>query len=239
MGVGRWRWWAFSCIAVVLCVPISAWGGGWDISISGFGGLSQPWSRAFEWSMPGVLDITGKNVSFQSSAVLGGKLTFWSLTPHGVDPVNFGIELEAFQFRPNIKMQSVSADGTAFGTPVAGTLTFNAPIDLQTEIYSLNFLVRYPLGVSPDLPSGRFNVYLGPGAGVQMTRLRQPGVGDAHDTAPMIQGLVGARLFLVSHVSVFSEYKYTHAHQSFDSAGSQYKFNLDSNHFLAGASVHF
>jgi hypothetical protein len=136
-------------------------------------------------------------------------------------------------------MQSVGADGTLFGTPVPGTLTFTAPKDLQTEIVAINFLVRYPIGITPDLPSGRFNVYFGPGAGIQMTRLRLPGTGDQHDTAPMVQGIVGLRLFLIRYVSLFTEYKYTHAHQSFDSGPSHYKFNLDSNLFIGGASIHF
>ena len=239
MGLGRWRWLALLCLLAVLCVPVPAWAEGWDISVSGFGGLSHPWNRDVQWSMPGIIDVTGHNVSFKDSAVLGGKVTFWSLTPHGVVPMNFGIELEALQFRPNLKMQSVPADGTVMGVPVTGTLTFTAPKDLQTEIVAVNFLVRYPIGVTPDLPSGRFNVYLGPGAGVQYTRLREPGVGDSHDAAAMVQGILGARCFLFRHVSVFTEYKYTHAHQSFNSGSSQYKFNLDSNLFIGGASVHF
>ena len=185
-----------------------------------------------------TVHVTGHNVSFQDSAVLGGKLTFWSLTPHGVVPMNFGVELEALQFRPNVKGQTVPADGTASGVPVTGTLTLG-PKDLQTEIVAVNFLVRYPIGVTSDLPSGRFNVYLGPGAGVQMTRLRQPGVGDSHDAAPMVQGILGARCFLFRHVSVFTEYKYTHAHQTFNSGPIQYKVNLDSNLFIGGLSVHF
>src|SRR5215467_8412550 len=152
--------------------------------------------------------------------------------------MNFGFELEALQFRPDIKMQSVGATGTVLGVPSTGTLTLGAK-DLQTEIVSINFLVRYPIGVTPDPPSGRANVYFGPGLGVQSTRLRQPGVGDQHDTAPMLQGFVGARLFLIRYVSLFAEYKYTHAHQSFDSGLNHYKFNLDSNLFIGGAGIHF
>jgi hypothetical protein len=188
--------------------------------------------------VPGILDVTANSVSFQDSGVLGGKLTFWSLTPRGVVPINFGIELEALQFRPNIKMQSVGADGTVLGVPSTGTVTFGAK-DLQTEIVSVNFLVRYPMGVTPDLPSGRANVYFGPGVGVQTTRLRQSGVGDQHDTAPMLQGFVGLRLFLIRYFSLFAEYKYTHAHQNFDSGPSHYKINLDSNLFVGGAGFHF
>lgn len=225
-------------MVVVLCVhpPVAA--SEWDISVSAYGGLSHPWSREIEWTVPGMADVTGKNVSFQDSGVLGGKLSFWSLTPHGVAPMNFGIELEALQFRPNIKMQSMAAEGTVLGVPSTGTLTLGAK-DLQTEIVSINFLMRYPIGVTADLPSGRTSVYFGPGVGVQTTRLRQPSVGDQRDTAPMIQGFVGVRLFLIKYVSLFAEYKYTHAHQNFDSGPTHYKFNLDSNLFVGGAGVHF
>src|SRR5690348_5002684 len=141
MSSPRRVWWATACLTAVLGVPVSVWAAGWEVSVSGYGGLSHPWNRELEFIVPGIVNVTGNSVSFQDSAVLGGKLTFWSLTPRGFVPINFGIELEALQFRHYIKMQSVAAAGTLLGVPSAGTLTLGAK-DLQTGIVSINFLVR-------------------------------------------------------------------------------------------------
>jgi hypothetical protein len=240
MHLGRWLWRASACLAVVMSTQFPAWGAEWDVSLSGYGGLSHPPNRDLGVAVPGVLDITGQNVSLKDSAVLGAKLSLWSLKAQRVAPVmNFGIELEALQFRPNVKSQTVNASGTLFGVPSTGTLTFLAPLDLQTGIVAVNFLVRYSFNVTPDLPNGRWYVYFGPGGGAQRTRLRQPGLGDQQDTAPMVQGLIGLKFFLARHISLFGEYKYTHAHQHFDSGPVQYSINLDSNLFIGGASIHF
>jgi len=60
-----------------------------------------------------------------------------------------------------------------------------------------------------------------------------------------VQGLIGAKFFLIQNLAVFAEVKRTTGWNEFDFEGSEdppgffSKFTILSNHFVAGVALHF
>jgi hypothetical protein len=66
------------------------------------------------------------------------------------------------------------------------------------NVLAANLLFRYPIWQTPEMPHRRVYPYIGAGVGVERARLS--GYATNHqetDYAPVIQGLVGIKLFLI------------------------------------------
>ncbi|WP_447979457.1 outer membrane protein [Candidatus Nitrospira bockiana] len=209
-----------------------------DISISGFGGWAIPFKTDLRQTDPAEMqDILVKDLSLKSSLTYGGKLTVWKAPPSIQDRVNFGVELDITRYSPDQKEQILPASGSTGGISVSQVQTSNT-----TETYTIvaiNFLMRWPFGVSPELPNGRWYPYVGIGGGVQIARSKLPTGERDTDISGVRQLLAGAKVFITRNVAVFGEYKNTYARHTFEFGSTQDQSTAHINHFTAGLSLHF
>jgi opacity protein-like surface antigen len=215
-----------------------------DGYLSLYGGVNSPFETDIRETSPGV-DLTIFDAKVDSSVSFGGKAGVWFLATRPHAGIDLGIELDIMNFRPDIKPdQVVRFQGTLVGTPVAGSATTNH-FDMNSTLFSVNLLARLPIGVTDQLPNGRWAPYLGIGAGFQRTSLCLECTEKAVDTAPAFQALAGIKVFLIRNLAVFGEYKFTHTSHTFEirdpPTGIITKEELDvtANHFVGGLSLHF
>ena len=188
-----------------------------DFYVSGFGGYSFPFKT--DLSFQGATVIS--DLELDKSPSFGGKVGMWFTTSRKTLGIDIGTEVDVTNFNPD--------------TP--GTLQLNA------TFFGVNVLARVPMGVTPELPNGRWFPYIGVGGGAQRLTLEAPGTTEGRHTAPAFQGLGGIKVFLFKNVAVFGEGKFTHASHTltFQSGLSTAEFDLTVNalHGVGGLSVHF
>jgi hypothetical protein len=156
------------------------------------------------------------------SPSVGGKIGVWFTAPRKTLGIDIGTEIDVTNFNPD--------------TP--GTLEINA------TYFGVHVLARMPMGVTEELPNGRWFPYLGVGGGGQRIAFDAPGsISEGRHTAPAFQGLWGAKVFLTKHIALFGEGKFTHASHTlgFQSGISTADFDLTVNalHGVGGLSIHF
>jgi opacity protein-like surface antigen len=159
-------------------------------------------------------------VRFDTSFLVGGKAGLFFDTP--VLGGNLGLELEVHHFQPDIDEQVVRGSFPGFTGRV-----FVPSADVHVTTIGLNALSRLRLAESPDFSRGRFQPYVGVGAGAFIASLKtSTGVLDVPQTLSDtdvklgIQATVGTRFFLTPHLAFFTEYKFTHT--------ADFNFNLIS-----------
>ncbi len=213
----------------------------WDFSVSAFGGGAFPFRtdyRIDDTIFSGYSSGTIKDVTLKSSVSFGGKLAVWTTGLRSRTGLDFGAEVDVTQYYPHV----ARAEQQHFETRTLsfGTFTFQEPstiagsADLDATIIALNVLARYPFGVTPELPQGRWYPYLGIGGGAEIARKKvapaydfsrmafadgPPTIQaptDVTDTAPVLQVLAGAKFFFTRHIALFAEYKFTHASHTFE-----------------------
>jgi hypothetical protein len=134
--------------------------------------------------------------------------------------IDVGVEIDVTHFNPDISNSTLELDATYFG---------------------LNVLARLPMGVTPDLPNGRWFPYIGIGGGGQRLAMKAPGTNEGRNTAPAFQGLGGIKVFLNKHIAAFAEGKFIHASHNQELEGTSIPLELDLNsvHGMGGLSFHF
>ena len=247
-----------ACAALVvgiLSLPRPAQGQdrAWDFSLSAFAGGALPLStdvtrRGSALGNPitsttgsplGVpFSFTGKDLALKSSVSVGGKLTGWWMGLRQGSHLDCGAELDLTQSFPSIKGQTASAAGRINGLPVSGLSVPFPGVDISSTILALNVLLRWPLGVRPDLPNGRWYPYLGGGGGLDIGHANSLGLPQT-DTGPAWQALGGVSFFLARNLAAFAEYKFTQATHTFRFSWEYEKETASLNHFVAGLSWHF
>jgi hypothetical protein len=141
-----------------------------DIYVSGFGGYSFPLKSDLSFHGTTLLS----NLELDKSPSFGGKMGMWFTAPRKSLGIDIGTEIDVTHFNPD--------------TP--GTLQLNA------TYFGLHVLARVPMGVTPELPNGRWFPYIGVGGGAQRLAFEAPGLTtEGRHTAPAFQGLWGARYF--------------------------------------------
>ena len=156
--------------------------------------------------------VRAHSLSVDTSPVFGGKFGYF----FDVDLLggNTGIELDVFHFEPDVPKQNVKFSGTLLG--VSGdTRTDIQSADVQITAITLNALYRFRLAADADYPRGRFQPYIGIGAGAYIARLStttspfdvNKDISDT-DVRAGFQALAGARVFLTRHIALFAEYKF-------------------------------
>lgn len=155
--------------------------------------------------------------------------------------LDFGIELDYTYFRPSIKEQTVRISGS----DILGPFGPNDAIDtnkiaITSHTAAINFLMRWPLGVTPELPHGRWYPYIGIGEGVEIAR-GEAAIVQTKDTsiAGVRQLLAGIKIFLTRRLAIFSEYKNAFAKHTFTFGTQQDQLTMNVNHFAGGLSMHF
>lgn len=208
----------------------------WDLAVAGFGGGAFP----FDTGVP-----LSNSVSF------GGKLQAWTSAARATFGLDVGAEVDVTQYYQHYT-DSASAQGPSPGACVSpvGCRTGNAngatatATDVSATIVAMNLLLRWPVRVSDTFPQGRWYPYLGIGGGAEIAQVTVQGSGATDtDTAPVLQVLGGAKLFLAKHVGVFVEYKFTRAVHTFSFATRPIQTGQDNtysvNHVVGGLAVHF
>lgn len=188
-----------------------------DVYISGFGGYSFPFKT--DLLFQGTTLIS--DLELDKSPSFGGKVGMWFTAPRKALGIDIGVEGDVMNFNPD--------------TP--GTLELNA------TYFGVHVLARMPIGVTEELPNGRWFPYVGVGGGGQRLAFEAPGTTEGRHTAPAFQGLWGAKVFLTKHIAVFGEGKFTYASHTltFQSGFSTAEFDLTVHalHGVGGLSVHF
>jgi hypothetical protein len=188
-----------------------------DVYVSGFGGYSFPLKS--ELSFSGTTIIS--DYQLEKSPSFGGKIGMWFTAPRKSLGIDIGTEIDVTNFNPD--------------TP--GTLEINA------TYFGIHVLARMPVGVTHELPNGRWFPYLGVGGGGQRIAFEAPGTTEGRHTAPAFQGLWGAKVFVTKHIAVFGEGKYTYASHTmeFQNGALLLPFDLTIHalHGVGGLSIHF
>lgn len=188
-----------------------------DFYLSGFGGYSFPLKTELSFQGTTLLN----DYQLDKSPSFGGKIGMWFTAPRKALGIDIGTEVDVTNFNPD--------------TP--GTLDINA------TYFGVNVLARIPMGVTEELPNGRWFPYLGVGGGGQRIAFEAPGITEGRHTAPAFQGLWGAKVFLTKHIALFGEGKFTHASHTltFQSGTLTADFDLTVHalHGVGGLSIHF
>lgn len=181
-----------------------------DVYVSGFGGYSFP----FDTNITAGGFLIGQDIEFENSPSFGGKVGLWGTAPRKTLGIDVGAEVDVIHFDPDPTM-----DATFFG---------------------VNLMARLPMGVTPELPNGRWFPYIGVGGGAQRLSFGPSGFKDSN-TVPAFQGLWGVKVFLFKHVAVFAEGKFTHASHSLEFQGFlvSVDFTVNAVHGVGGLSLHF
>jgi hypothetical protein len=130
-----------------------------DVYLSIFGGVALPFKTDVTES--GLGNRTVNDVKLSNSASIGGKAGVWFTAPRKSLGLDLGVELDITNFHPNQKA------GQILTTTTGGLVRTNA-VDLMATFIGVNLLARLPIGVTPELPNGRWFPYLGIGGGTQI-----------------------------------------------------------------------
>jgi hypothetical protein len=228
----------------------------WEFSVGAFGGEALHSNESVKISQGPVFgaggmvigtytDATANDVKLNDAPTFGGKLTAWHLPRLYKWQPQIGLELDWTRFTADLHPQTVGATGTVNlpGLEV-GSITFSIPIDFSVNVLAANILFRYPIGATPEMPQGRWYPYVGGGLGVQRATLSTLGYTET-SYSPAVQGLIGAKFFLVKNLAVFAEIKRTTGWNEFDFEGAgappgySEKYTISSNHFVGGVALHF
>lgn len=205
-----------------------------DVYISGFGGYSHPFKT--DISLNG---LTLHDVKLDNSPSVGGKIGMWITAPRKTLGIDVGVEVDVTNFNPDASSGQVLSASVG---PNVGTVVLLATFDLNATYFGINVLARLPMGVTPELPNGRWFPYIGLGGGGQRLTFQAPGTNEGRDTAPAFQGLGGIKVFMTKHIAAFAEGKFIHASHSLEVVGNgsgSVDLTLNSVHGVGGLSLHF
>jgi opacity protein-like surface antigen len=178
-----------------------------------------------EGTQNGTTVFNMSDLELKNSFLYGGKVGYYF---SGLKWL--GVETEAYSSTPDIKQQAVTVSFPGLGF-VTGTL---AEADLRVTTLAFNLLAR--------VPGEKFQPYAGVGLGIFFAGIDSSSGLDSDNAVPGLNILAGARYLLTKNLGLFGEYKFNHAHFSFDVTGVPGAvLEADYNaHILAfGVSYHF
>jgi opacity protein-like surface antigen len=188
-----------------------------DVYLSGFGGYSFP--NNMDQS---ISSVTVRDIEVDNSPSFGGKIGMWFTAPRKSLGIDIGTEIDVTNFNPDTNLLNI------------------LPLKLNATYFGIQVLARVPVGITADLPNGRWFPYVGIGGGGQRVTMQASGSTEGRSTAPAFQALGGIKMFLTRHIAVFAEGKFIHASHSQEVQGfPDLKFTIDSVHGVGGLSVHF
>lgn len=206
-----------------------------DPYIAVFGGMAMPSNTDRR-----VDDNTFNNhftvidAGYGNSKSLGGKVGMWFPGTRRASGLDLGVELDVTNFQPDIQAGTRKATGTANGVPVTGSTRISST-DVNSTIVAVNGLVRLPLYVSSAFPHGGLYPYMGVGIGMQNSSYGSEGRAP-HDLA--LQALAGLQILITRRVALFTEYKFTHAQQTFTFGSQDQTIDFNVSHVVAGLAIH-
>ena len=161
-----------------------------------------------------------------------------------------GVAVEFMHFKVFAEVQrSVRVTGTNEGVPIDAVQPMDAIVDRYivgngVNFITASFLARKRLKRSEEYPDGRLQPYVGVGAGPTLL-YTQSTVNDKKRSGPYefgsigLAALGGVQVQLSRRWDLFAEHKrtYTQANGSIDDGSS--RTDLHTNHYTAGAGLHF
>jgi len=201
------------CVLVLFGSPVQA-----ELYVAGQIGAHLPNDASNVTSGGPRPNVGGSDLALQNSLMYGAKLGYY-IDQAKFGKFNLGIETEMFIATPHLKQQEATIGGTT------GTLSgFTNRIVTWAPVV---VLVRYQ--------AGSFEPYAGVGPALFFSKLATSGYTDTN----MHVGLntqVGIRYRVTQNVSLFTEWKYNHAHmEHLNLGGSPLSLNFDYNvHIVAG-----
>jgi hypothetical protein len=199
-----------------------------DFYLSAFGGYAFPLKTDLSSGGITVLDS-----ELDNSPSFGGKVGMWFTAPRKTLGIDVGAEIDVTNFYPDQKAGQVLM--TNVGIPVVT----NA-VDLNATYFGIHVLARLPMGVTSELPNGRWFPYIGVGGGGQRLSFQPAGATEGRETAPAFQGLGGVKVFLSKHIAVFGEGKFTRAEHTLEfQGGGSVDLTVQAAHGVGGVSFHF
>jgi opacity protein-like surface antigen len=207
-----------ACAALALCgfalgVPGRAQG---ELYLAVFGGAAFSESKTTKTQLnlngASLLDGTFRDVDFQNSPLVGGKIGYF--LPRPLLGGHLGSEFEFYYTQPRAPRQTVTFTGTGLGAPPSGRISVQSA-DFEIWTLALNVLYRMPFLTDAGFPLGRVQLYGGPGVGAFIatihTRTSPLDVNrriQDTDVQPGVQAVGGLKLFLLRNLALFAEYRF-------------------------------
>lgn len=209
----------------------------YDISLSGFAGFAIPLATTVnQTNATQSTNFTAQDVKLDSSGSYGMKLTAWTTALRPKNGFDLGIEIDHTRFSADTRAQTASASGISQGNAVRSAFVNKNEVGVRT--IAVNALFRIPYGITEALPHGRWYPYLGVGGGVQHATMRLTDGSEDSNSALLVQGLAGIKIFIVRHVAIFGEYKFTYADHSFVFDATRNE-TIQAHHMTFGVALHF
>jgi Outer membrane protein beta-barrel domain len=237
-------WWYRSRLACVVTIIVAMTGLSsafaddlYDISLSGFAGFAIPLTTTVnQTNATQSTNFTAQDVKLDSSGSYGMKLTAWTTALRPKNGFDLGIELDHTRFSADTRAQTASAGGVSQGVAVQSAFVNKNEVGIRS--IAVNALFRIPYGVTEALPHGRWYPYVGVGGGVQRATMRLTDGSEDSNSALLVQGLAGIKIFIVKHVAIFGEYKFTYADHSFVFDATRNE-TIQAHHMTFGVALHF
>jgi opacity protein-like surface antigen len=193
-------------------------------------------------SPTGPADHSFHDVKWETSGVIGARAGYWlDAAPW------YGIGLDLFRFNADVATQDVQVTIQGVGT-VPATLK---AIDFSATVVAFDLVrLRYPLAVSAEYPKGRLQPYAAGGPALFRIEVTNRLNGElttepARDTSTGYKLGAGLSWHLTRTAAIFGEFRFTHVHSepalqgTITGARVPTKFDLDTQHALAGVSFEF
>jgi len=185
--------------------------------------------------------ITARDVSFDKSFVGGVRGGYWF--PWDLGPLNFGVGLDIWHFRPDIGRQTRSFCGRFC---ISGQFD---DLDLFVTALGFDAMFRFSLLKSSEFPRGQLQPYITVGPAIFATyaedrRNFEPSEQDDTDASVGVKVGAGVVWQFTKLVGMFGEYRYTHFSPEFkfnDNTRGTAKVSTDINthYVLMGVSLRF
>jgi len=184
-------------------------------------------------SPSGPADHTYHDVKWNNSPVYGARVGYWL---KGADWYGFGMDV--FQYSADVPTQTVNITISGATTPVQ-----LQAIDFRVTTIAFDVVrLRYP--------AGNLEPYASAGPALFKVKVTNRGNGELTTTAGRDDAWgykLGAGLswFVSRSAALCAEYRFTHVHSevvlqgTITGAGVPTRFDLDSHHVVAGASLRF
>jgi opacity protein-like surface antigen len=248
---------AFTLTALAVVLPSQATAEPYVLGYVG-AAITQDKDLRTELEVNGAPFVNGlaHDVSFDTSVVFGAKAGYF--LDRSLLGGHVGAELDVYHFRPDVDDQQVRFTGLLAG--ISGdTRTALPSADVELTAVTLNLLYRFGVAADAQYPRGRFQPYIGVGAGAFIARLAttttpfdvNQDIADT-DVQPGIQALAGTRWFLTRNIALFAEYKFIQTETfsfKFKEAGTiggvpvtetaRDRADLTSHLFYAGIGFHW
>lgn len=230
-------------VLAILLLSVSPVQAEWSAELYGGGAFTNK-ATITDTSTLG-LTVTLKEVKFNSSGTVGGRVGYWF--NEVADRGAFGLGLDVFHFRADMDQQDVPATVAQF----AGTGTIR-PVNISVVGIGLDLLkFRLHFSKSKQFPNGQFQPYFSAGPAIFHASISDssnftPTNQSQSDTALGVKIGLGLHYAVTPKIGLFGEYRFTHfkAEGSFldtvaPASTETLKATLNTNHLVGGISFRF